>query len=192
MLIDAGENDKGRSVVSYLQQNGVTSLDYIIGTHPHSDHIGGLDDVIEAFDVEKIIMPPKEHTTATFEDVLDAIAEKGLTITKPVPGDSYSLGEAQFTILSPQKNYGDDLNNWSVGIRLSYGDNAFVMCGDAESKAEQDIVDSGLILSADVLKAGHHGSRTSTSSAFLKAVSPSSPLSSAGRTIPTVIPTRKP
>lgn len=172
MLIDAGENDQADTVISYLRQQGVTTLDYVIGTHPHSDHIGGLDQVINTFEVDKVILPPVEHTTRTFEDVLDAIAAKGLKITKPVPGSSYSLGRASFTVLSPVKDYGDDLNNWSVGIRLVCGSNSFVMCGDAEAGAEQDIIDSGAVLKADVLKAGHHGSSTSTSDAFLKKVSP--------------------
>lgn len=173
MLIDAGENDQAGTVVSYLKAEGVTKLDYVIGTHPHSDHIGGLDKIIDTFPVDKVLLPPVEHTTRTFEDVLDSIASRGLKITKPAPGDSYDLGNASFTILSPVKDYGNDLNNWSVGIRLTYGDNSFVMCGDAENQAEEDIVNSGAVLKADVLKAGHHGSSTSTSDAFLKKVSPS-------------------
>ena len=173
MLIDAGENDQAGTVVSYLKAEGVTKLDYVIGTHPHSDHIGGLDKVIDTFPVDKVLLPPVEHTTRTFEDVLDSIASRGLKITKPAPGDSYDLGNASFTILSPVKDYGNDLNNWSVGIRLTYGDNSFVMCGDAENQAEEDILNSGAVLKADVLKAGHHGSSTSTSDAFLKKVSPS-------------------
>lgn len=181
MLIDAGENNQGETVVSYLKQAGVSSLDYVIGTHPHSDHIGGLDNVIRSFDTKTLFLPPVEHTTATFEDVLDAAEEKGLSITAPVPGDSFSLGEASFTLLSPVKEYDDDLNDWSVGVRLSYGDNAFVMCGDAEEKAEQDIIKSGATLSADVLKAGHHGSNTATSDSFLKAVSPSVAVISCGK-----------
>lgn len=173
MLIDAGENDQAGTVISYLKAEGVTKLDYVIGTHPHSDHIGGLDKVIDTFPVDKVFLPPVEHTTKTFEDVLDSIASRGLKITKPKPGDSYDLGNASFTILSPVKDYGSDLNNWSVGIRLTYGENSFVMCGDAESQAEEDIIKSGAVLKADVLKAGHHGSSTSTSDAFLKKVSPS-------------------
>ena len=173
MLIDAGENDQAGTVISYLKAQGVTKLDYVIGTHPHSDHIGGLDKVIDTFPVDKVILPPVEHTTKTFEDVLDSIASRGLKITKPAPGDSYDLGNASFTILSPVKDYGNDLNNWSVGVRLTYGDNSFVMCGDAENQAEEDIIKNGAVLKADVLKAGHHGSSTSTSDAFLKKVSPS-------------------
>lgn len=172
MLVDAGENDRSDTVVSYLQSQQIRTLDYVIGTHPHSDHIGGLDTVIRAMDVKRVIMPPIEHTTATFEDVLDAIADKGLKITRPVTGDCYPLGEASFTILAPAGEYKKDLNNWSVGIRLAFGDNSFVMCGDAETDAEADILKTGLELNADVLKVGHHGSHTSTSPAFLKAVSP--------------------
>lgn len=172
LLVDAGENDQGDTVIAYLREAGVTSLDYVIGTHPHSDHIGGLDDVIRAFDVKAVILPPVAHTTKTFEDVLDAVQEKNLTLTQPKPGDSYALGDAAFTILAPQADYGDDLNNWSVGIRLACAEGALVACGDSEAQAEEDIAASGLTLSADVLKVGHHGSSTSTSNAFLQAVSP--------------------
>ena len=173
MLIDAGENDQGDTVISYLNSQGVKELDYVIGTHPHSDHIGGLDKVIEAFPTKQVILPPIEHTTQTFEDVLDAISARGLKITNPIPGDIYPLGNASFTILSPVKDYGDDLNNWSVGIRLTCGSRSFVMCGDAESQAEEDMIANGAILKADVLKAGHHGSSTSTSDLFLEKVDPS-------------------
>ena len=171
MLVDAGENDQADTVVSYLKGQGVETLDYVIGTHPHSDHIGGLDKVIDTFDVGKVILPPVEHTTKTFEDVLDAVAGKGLKLTKPRVGDTYTLGNASFTIIAPNEDYGNDLNNWSVGIRLDYGDNRFVMC--AEALAEADILENGIDISADVLKAGHHGSSTSTSEAFLDKVAPS-------------------
>ncbi len=86
MLVDAGENDQGETVVPYLQSQGVSSLDYVIGTHPHSDHVGGLDTVIESFDVKDVILPPAEHTTKTFEDVVDAVADEGLSATEPKPG----------------------------------------------------------------------------------------------------------
>ena len=118
MLVDAGENDQGEVVVSYLKEQGVTRLDYVIGTHPHSDHIGGLDNVIRAFEVGRVLLPPAEHTTATFEDVLDAVEARGLSLTMPQVGDVWELGEASFTILSPNDDYGDDLNNWSIGIRV--------------------------------------------------------------------------
>lgn len=172
MLIDAGENDQGETVVSYLEEQGISRLDYVVGTHPHSDHIGGLDDVIQAFEVGRVFLPPIEHTTATFEDVLDAVEEQGLSLTMPQTGDVWELGDASFTILAPNKDYGDDLNNWSIGIRVEYGQNHVVLCGDAEAQAEEDICENGLELQADILKAGHHGSSTSSSDLFLDRVSP--------------------
>ena len=172
MLIDAGNNGDGSLVVNYLKQTGVSSLKYVIATHPHEDHIGGMDNVIKAFNIGTFIMPEKETTTKTFEDMLDALVSKNLSATAPEVGKTYQLGDASFTILSPNKDYGSDLNNWSVGIKLINGNTSFVMCGDAEAEAEADILKTGIALSADVLKLGHHGSSTSTSNAFLKAVSP--------------------
>lgn len=173
LLIDAGENDQGQTVVSYLTNAGVSSLDYVVGTHPHSDHIGGLDDVLREFPVGRILLPPVEHTSKTFEDLLDVITNKGMKITMPKAGDTYTLGNASFQILAPVKDYGEDLNNWSIGVRLSYKDNHLVMCGDAKADAEADILKYSQDLLADILKVGHHGSSTSTSDAFLNEVSPS-------------------
>ena len=181
MLIDAGNNADEQTILDYLRAQGVQTLDYVIGTHPHEDHIGALDAVIRNFDVKTVILPQKAHTTQTYENVLDAVADKGLTLTAPVLGQRYALGNATFTILSPRRDYGDNLNNWSVGIRLCYGNTEFVLCGDAEAEAEADIVSSGLTLTADVLKLSHHGSATSTSDAFLDAVNPSYAVISCGK-----------
>ena len=173
MLVDAGSNGTSSAVVSYLKNAGLSKLDYAIGTHPHEDHIGGLDAVIDNFDIGTLIMPDVTTATETFEDVLDAAASKNLSITLPVSGTSYTLGGAEFTVIAPCGEYGEELNNWSVGIKLVNGKDSFVMCGDAEAAAEADIVKKfGDSLKADVLKVGHHGSYTSTSDAFLSAVSP--------------------
>lgn len=183
MLIDAGNNDDADTIVDYLKEQGVKKLEYVIGTHPHEDHIGSLDTVILTYDIETLIMSAKGHTTKTFEDVVSAIEKKKLSITDPVPGKKYKLGDSEFTILSPKKgkDYGDNYNNWSVGIKLENGKNRFVLCGDAEKDSEKDILDSKIDLKADVLKLSHHGSRTSTTDAFLKAVKPEYAVISVGK-----------
>lgn len=180
MLVDAGENDQGDTVVTYLHSLGIDTLNYVIGTHPHSDHIGGLDDVINNFKIDNIIMPAKEHTTKTYEDVLAAIESQGLKIIAPLVGTTYQLGSASFEIIAPNKDYGDDLNDWSVGIKIINGNNSFVMCGDAESQSETDISNNSIDISADVLKLGHHGSSTSSSDEFLNKVNPTYAVISCG------------
>lgn len=182
MLVDAGNNDDADTILSYLGEQGVTRLDYVIGTHPHEDHIGSLDKVIAALDIGEVFLPDKMATTKTFEDVLTAIDEKGLTFTVPKVGDTYSLGEGSFTILAPgERDYGDEMNNWSIGIKVEFGATSFVMCGDAELLAESDIVATGLDLKATVFKAGHHGSATSNSNAMLDAVQPEFMVISCGK-----------
>lgn len=181
MLIDAGERDQGEVVVSYLKKQGVKKLDYVIGTHPHSDHIGGMAEVFRAFDIGRVIMPAKEHTIRTYENLLDEIAAQNLKVTLPKAGDIYELADSSFQIIAPVRDYGDNLNNWSVGIRLAYGETGFVFCGDAEKEAEGDIVSSGLTLKADVLKISHHGSSTSSSSKFMDLVDPDYGVISCGK-----------
>lgn len=172
MLVDAGNNEDADFIVDYLDELGVKTLDYLIGTHPHEDHIGSLDAVINSFEVKTLILPPVTTTTKTFEDVLDAADARGLSITLPELGESHDLGAAAFTIIAPAGDYGDELNDWSVGIRLCYGETAFVMCGDAETAAETDIAASTKTLKADVLKLSHHGSSTSSCAQFMSAVDP--------------------
>lgn len=172
MLIDAGENHYGEAVVDYIRGNEIDTLDYVIGTHPHSDHIGGLDDVINSFNIGKIIMPKVTHTTKTFEDVIMAIKNKEMKITTPIVGDVYKLGDAKFTILGPNKDNYNNLNDYSVLIKLEYGNNHFVFTGDAEMEAETEVTENGLDIKADVLKVSHHGSNTSTTEIFLNKVDP--------------------
>lgn len=172
MLVDAGNNEDAPVITAYLKKQGVKRLEYVIGTHPHEDHIGSLDSVIDAFEIENVMLPKKEHTTKTFEDVITAIENKNLSITAPEVGDKYQIGSAQFTILAPNHTYGEELNNWSIGIKLTNGKHSFLMCGDAEKEAEQDILSNGIDISAEVYKVSHHGASTSTTEAFLNAVSP--------------------
>lgn len=172
MLIDAGDNNKGRLVVNYIREQGIERLEYVIGTHPHADHIGGLSDVINELEIGRIILPDISHTTKTFEDMLLAIQKKDLRITKAVHGESYVLGLAIIDILGPITVNANDLNNASVVCKISFGETAFMFTGDIEVKSESEILRQGYDLSADVLKVSHHGSSTSSLPAFLSAVNP--------------------
>lgn len=171
MLIDAGDNSKGTAIQNYLTKQGVSKLKYVIGTHPDADHIGGLDVVLYKFDCETVMMPDIANDTATYRDVIDTMEEKGYENTLPEPGDSYSLGGAEFTIVSPGREY-EDTNNSSVVVLLTHGVNRFLFMGDAEEEAETDILQGKVPVETDVLKVGHHGSRTASSLAFLQAAEP--------------------
>jgi beta-lactamase superfamily II metal-dependent hydrolase len=175
MLIDGGEADNYPSVVNYLNLNNVTHLDYVIASHPHSDHIGSLGYVIKAMDADHVIMPelPEDliPTTSAYAELLDGIEAAKADILFAHPGDTYELSEdAYVKILGPVEEY-DDLNNYSIVAKLIHGSNSVLYTGDIEEAAEKDLINSGADLKSDVLKIPHHGSDTSSSYAFLKAVS---------------------
>ncbi len=182
MLIDAGENDCGTKVQAYLQANNVSTLDYVVGTHPDSDHIGGMDVILYKFQCENVLMPDFSKDTKTYEDVITTASQKGYTITNPVAGENFYLGDAAVTVLAPAKgaDYGDDANNYSIALKVTYKDTSFVFTGDCEEEAEEDIVAAGMDLQADVMKAGHHGSNTSNTIELLQAVAPKSVVISCG------------
>ncbi|MBR3755170.1 MAG: MBL fold metallo-hydrolase [Clostridia bacterium] len=175
MLIDAGENGYETTVLEYLEAQGVDSLKYFVATHPHSDHIGGAAEVIEAVTVENVIMPKLSKsntpTTATYEKMLTAIKNSSAKVISAKPGSEYSFGGAEFTVLAPFEQ-DENLNNMSVVLKLTYKGYSFMLSGDAEKEVESQILKAGYDISADVYKGAHHGSSTSNSKKFVKAVNP--------------------
>lgn len=176
VLIDAGERDQGQTVCDYLKSAGVNKLDLVIATHPHSDHIGGLADVLTQIRTEEILMPELSDemvpTTSSFQRLLTAVEKENVRAVAAEPGLVYDLGGGvSLTVLAPVKDY-DKLNNYSVVCRLDCGQTSFLFTGDAEKQVEQDLLDAGANLQADLLKAGHHGSSTSSGDAFLDEVRP--------------------
>lgn len=137
-LIDAGNNADAPQIISYLKNQKVSRLNLVVGTHPHEDHIGSLDAVINAFQIDKVVMPKVTTTTKTFLDVLSAIKNKGLKITSPKPGDVYQLGQAKLTVLAPNNSHYDNLNDYSVVIKLNYGNTSFLFTGDAGAVSETE------------------------------------------------------
>ena len=179
MLIDTGEAVKGTAIQNYLQKQKIDKLDYLVLTHPDSDHIGGAPVIITKFKIDKVFTSNYEKDNKTYMKLIQALDNKHLKQTTPKVGEKYSLGTAEFTILAPNADYNNP-NDASVALLIHNGKNRFLFTGDAEEDAEQDILGNGLDVSADVYKAGHHGSRTATSEEFFEAVSPSSAVISCG------------
>ena len=176
MLIDASTNAAGKTVVEDLNKIGITKLDYVVGTHPHEDHIGGLDNVIKAFKIGKVMMPKTTTNTKTYEDVIDAISEKKLKVTVPKVGDTFKVGDANCEVMSIEDN-SENLNACSIVIKLEYDGVNYLFTGDAEASNEKKRSWPKI----DVLKAGHHGSSTSSSQAFLNQIKPQIVVISCGK-----------
>lgn len=172
MLIDAGNRADDSTIINYLKENGVSKLDVVVATHPHEDHIGAMDEVIKAFDIGTIYASNATTNTKTFKDFINAVKEKGLKLTRAVPETEFNIGNAKCTILGPNSNSYDNLNNYSVVVKLTYGSNKFIFQGDAEEIPENEILSKGYDISSDVLKVGHHGSSSSTTSKYLNKVNP--------------------
>ncbi len=173
MLVDASEEEYGDKIVSYISGLGYSTIDYVVATHPHSDHIGGMAQVINSFEVGTFCMPEKEHTTKTFEKMLRAVEKNGCDTQFISAGDIIFEGDyLKARVVAPIYDDYEDLNNFSAVIHISYGDTAFLLTGDAEDVSEEEILKSGADISADVLKVGHHGSSSSSIKKFVNAVSP--------------------
>ena len=171
MLVDGGFPESGEVVALYLMKQGVTSLDVMVSTHPHNDHMGGLETILSEYDVGVVYGGPARSDRRVFRRFEDALESKGLTVEAPKPGFAFDLGSARVTVLSPSRLY-DELNNMSLVLRVDYGDAAFLLQADALFDAEFDMLASGLPLAADLVRIGHHGSNDATSDEYLDAVSP--------------------
>lgn len=180
MLIDGGDRDYSSFVVSYLEKQGVTELDYIVSSHYDADHLNGIVGALHVYACKTFLGADYETDTRVYKSLCSVLDEKDIPVVHPNPGDQYALGDAKFTVVCPDSYDAPDANGNSIGIRLEYGDTSFLICGDAGADAEQAMIQSGLTLESDVYLASHHGSRYSSSEAFLKQVNPKAVVISAG------------
>lgn len=178
ILIDTGRHDDDR-IMHLLQEEGIETIDLLVLTHPHADHIGNADDVINHYEPKEIWMSGDMHTSKTFERVLDAVLASDATYYEPRVGETHHLGSFTFEIVNPVELSGE-LNNGSIAFHLNYGDITVLYTGDAEKEAEQQMVEAGLLKKVDILKVGHHGSSTSSHPFFLEEIQPDIAIYSAG------------
>lgn len=167
MLIDAGNNEDGEKLVNYFKSLGIGEFTYVFATHPHEDHIGGMDDIINNFKIDNYYMPNKLSTTKTFMDVLDALDRRNLKYTVPNKGDTLKLGDANIKVIYSGDET-NDINDSSIVLKLTYGKTSFLLTGDATSNVEKEIYDDDI--KSDVLKVAHHGSTYSSTDEFLDSV----------------------
>lgn len=171
-LVDAAYPETGDRIVTYLQEQGVKELDLVVGTHPHGDHIGGLPKVLDAFPTDTVWTSQLPYTNDYVSNFTGAVQRNGADFVQPRPGEHFQLGSATIDVIGPLNLLYADANDLSLVLRVTYGNTRFLLTGDMEEVAERELVEAGVDLKADVLKVGHHGSASSTSYRFLRAVAP--------------------
>ena len=149
MLIDSGNRHTGPRVVEYIRNLGITTLTYVVATHPHEDHIGGMNLILHEFDIGTLMLPPVSHISLTYERMIAAIEDNDIHTIAPVAGDVFTLGGAIFTVIHPNSNHYRDLNDWSISFRMAFGAVSMVTTGDAERLAEREMIEAGHYLGAD-------------------------------------------
>ncbi|MBE6071356.1 MAG: MBL fold metallo-hydrolase [Clostridium butyricum] len=182
ILIDSGPESSKKNLLAYLNSINLDKLDYVVATHPHEDHIGNMQHIIKEYDILSFYAPKITSNTKTFEEMIDSIKSKNLKINIIKEGtSSIDLGpNTSITVFSPSKYEYDNLNNYSPIIKIEYKNTSFLFTGDAEEEVENTVLQNNFPISSDVLKVGHHGSSTSTSTSFLSAVNPSISIISVG------------
>ncbi len=182
ILIDAGPNESIDKLMNYLSKQNIKKLDYVIATHPDEDHIGGMSSVIKKYDIGEFYAPKKLATTQTFENMVKALKTKNIKINPGKSGMSLDLGKSVVCeMLAPNNDKYTDTNNYSIVVKITYGQSKFLFTGDAEKISEKEMLAKNLDLSADVLKVGHHGSSSSSSKEFLDKVNPKIAIISCGK-----------
>lgn len=177
-LVDAGNNRDGEKLVNYFNSLGITNIKYLIATHIHEDHIGGMDNIIRSFNIENYLTTEEENKTRTFTEIGKCLNEKGISSIVPKEGENYPLGDANLEVLSISKDE-DDLNDTSIVLRLTYKNTSYLFMADASKNIELKLLDKDI--RSDLLKVGHHGSRDSTSAQFLRRVNPEYAVISVGK-----------
>jgi beta-lactamase superfamily II metal-dependent hydrolase len=173
MLVDAAENNQGEVIIAYLQNQGISTLDYAVATHPHSDHIGGMDEVLNNFQVEHFIDSGFPHTSRTYENMLTTIDQKDIPFEVAQAGQTIDFDPSvDVEVLNPGNTYSDDLNENSVVLKVTYGETSFLLMGDAGLESEENIMKAGYDVDSDILKVGHHASSSGSGAALISAVSP--------------------
>lgn len=172
MMIDGGNVDDSSLIAAYLRRENIDKLKYVVCTHAHEDHVGGLSAALATVPAECVYAPDTGADTKAYKNFKRKVKEQGLTLRKPEIGESVMLGSADIDFLGPVNESKDDLNNTSVMLKITYGNTSFLFTGDAEREEEEDVLSQGAYLKSTVLKVGHHGSSSSTSYPFLRAVMP--------------------
>lgn len=189
MLIDGGDREYSSFVVSYLKEQGVDEFAYVIASHYDADHLNGIVGALNVFPCKLVLAPDYTADSRVYTSFLDVIEERDIELVYPAVGDTYTLGGAEFTVVCPDSYDALDANDNSVGVRLTYGETSFLICGDAGTGVEREMIGSGIALDSDVYLASHHGSSGSSSFEFLQAVDPEAVVISAGRDSPYGHPT---